>query len=165
MIKIRNVLIGLLIITTTLVGAQSKEVIRMKRFKDGDKAMTTITPVSYMTFNLPDKKEGYIALNIMVDSLDKNEYRVSLYAYYPKAINPVNSNIIIGYVNGMADLFTPVYVNPDNPEATYVEYYIKGSTNFIRNLDFEYLRFEHIAQIKQIETPKYFKNFLGKYYK
>lgn len=164
MIKIRNVLIGILLVTTTLVGAQSKEVTRMVRFKDGAQVMTTISPVSLMTF-LAITPGDTVYLNIAIDSLGRSNYRVALYAYYPKSVNPAKSDIIIGYVNGRADLFTQVYVSHDDPEFTYVEYYMKGSAKFIKNFDFEYLRIEHVFQVRKIDTPKYFKNFLGRYYK
>ncbi len=115
-----------------------------------------------MTFYAPG---GLISLNVLVDSVDSEHYRVVLYAYYSKNINPDGSDITVGYVNGMADIFVPVYVTKNAQEQTYVEYYLKGGnySKLLKTLDFEYLKFGHIVQIKKITTPKYFKNFLKRY--
>jgi len=62
-----------------------------------------------------------IWINVMSDSLNVDKRTFSLYAYFPRNINPINSSMLLNYTDGTFEiLYQPGFPDEDN----YVEYYI-----------------------------------------
>lgn len=155
---------GVLVITTSMVGAQEIQVNRVPRVRLEDNvSMISISPVRPMKFRSAKTSTDTVYLNILIDSVSFTERNIGLYMYYPKNIDPTGSNLTIGYVNGNRDIFTPTYISFDDPYYNYVEYAVRGNVSKIKNLKFDYLKFEHIAQVVDIDEPRYFMDFLKNY--
>lgn len=104
-------------------------------------------------------EEAIISVNVFSDSIDVGKSTWSLYTYFPLNINPINSTMLINYVDGNMDiLYQKGFPDSDN----YVEYYLVSKEyNFILNRKVKSITFRGIGTFK-VEDKTFFIDFYNK---
>ena len=121
---------------------------------------TRIYNAKALEFNSPlCCEEAIISVNAFSDSIDVDKHTFRLYVYFPLNINPINSTMLINYIDGNMDiLYQKGFPDSDN----YVEYYvISNEYNFILNRKVKSITFRGIGTFK-VEDKTFFIDFYNK---
>lgn len=159
--NIRNLILGLLIITTSLVSAQNDCVKRMNRYSEAP-SIVTIYPCTSLEFIHPETEIRY-NIAILVDSIYTTE---KVYRLYCESTSKVESFIFqVELLSGELVIIFPNYT----PEGgKYAEAMLDNTqlsffkTNNIKNIS---IWEESLADKPNPKIPceNFFKNFVTKY--
>lgn len=105
-----------------------------------DTNITRIYPKLALNFGVTrDDEESNIQLCIYVDSLKKNDYAVVLTVFFPIEMNPISTQLEIGFRNAGLEFFKPCYMDS---EAGYTEYSVSEEQyNLLKEGQYEYVNF------------------------
>jgi hypothetical protein len=100
-----------------------------------------------------------IWVNVMSDSLSVDKMTLSLYAYFPRNINPINSTMLLNYEDGTSEiLYQPGFPDENN----YVEYWIATRQwNYISTKKVKSVTFRGVGTFK-VKDKSFFINFYKK---
>jgi hypothetical protein len=100
-----------------------------------------------------------IWVNVMSDSLNVDKRTFSLYAYFPRNINPINSAMLLNYTDGTFEiLHQPGFPDEDN----YVEYWISTRQwNYISTKKVKSVTFRGVGTFK-VKDKSFFIDFYKK---
>lgn len=100
-----------------------------------------------------------IWVNVMSDSLNVGKRTLSLYAYFPRNINPINSAMLLNYTDGTNEiLYQPGFPDENN----YVEYWIATRQwNQISTKKVKSITFRGVGTFK-VKDKSFFINFYKK---
>jgi hypothetical protein len=104
-------------------------------------------------------EEAVISVNVLSDSIGLNKYTLGVYVYFPLNFNPINSTMLINYVDGNMDI---LYQREFPDSNNYVEYYLLSQEyNFILTRKVKSITFRGIGVFK-VEDKTFFIDFYNK---
>lgn len=161
--KIRSLVLGLLIITTSLLSAQNESVKRVHRYDEAP-SVTTIYPCSSLEFITPDHRYDY-NVAILVDSIYSTEKQYRLYADLKGGFEyPIFE---LKLANGDTVIVYPDHVVPNIEQACYIEAYLDPVIlTLIKKGNVRSIRVWHTYAWRDtafIDTGQFLENFLTNY--
>jgi hypothetical protein len=108
-----------------------------------------------LVFDSPLLSEEEIYVGAKSDNLDNRAISFSIYAYFPKNINPEGFNIVIGYKDGTSDIFQQ---HEFDAEDNYAEYYVVRSIKDIASKKVKSITIRGVKKFN-IDNETYFIDF------
>lgn len=122
--------------------------------------ITTVTPIKPMRYvaDGADTLTQSIYLSILKDSIDLNNIKYEVYAYYPSHVNLNGAEIKIGFTDGSS---TVLKQDKWSQKDNYSEFKLLPiDLENLKFKKFDYLLFSDIAQCVKIKDKDYFMKFL-----
>lgn len=158
--KLKRMLLGVIIITTALNGMGQ---MKISRIHDTITRRTIISPINLMKFSSPKNSIDTLYLSVFIDSLNVKMYVPYLYVGYPKNIDHTG-NLKIGYSTGEIDIFKQEHVDYTDSIYNYITFWMtRNQKDKLKNVPYDYIGFEKVANCIRIKEPTFFMQFLKDY--